>query len=148
MTKYKIIVGKEINYDFFIDKTVNIFYKLTVGREFEFHQYEDNPLLNLNQSLQFSSAANIVALGILISKVKQVISGEIESTYFPLEDVLLCVAVTKDRVKEDSDEGSIPTSDFLQILEMFKVELDEYYSRNPKELESAIEYYNSTIKYL
>jgi hypothetical protein len=146
MTEYNIIIGKEISYDFFLSETSNLYSKLRIGKFFNFTEYELNPLLNLNQSLQFTSVANIVGLGILIANVEKVLSGEIESTRFPLEDVPLFTLVNKDVTKEQDDESSIPTSDFLKILKLYKDELDKYYNINPEELKQAIEYYNQASK--
>jgi hypothetical protein len=101
---------------------------------------------NLNQSLQFTSVANIVGLGILIENVEKVLKGEIESTRFPMEDVPLYTLVTEEITKEQDDEESIPTSDFLKILKLYKEELDKYYKSNPEELKQAIEYYNQAAK--
>jgi hypothetical protein len=101
---------------------------------------------NLNQSLQFTSVANIVGLGILIENVEKVLQGDIESTRFPMEDVPLYTLVTKEITKEQDDEESIPTSDFLKILKIYKEELDKYYKSNPEELKQAIEYYNQGAK--
>ena len=94
-----------------------------------------NQLEGLNSSLQFIASSDRIQS--LITRTKQVLTGEIERFYFPEEDVPLCVIVNKDMVIEDHDLESIPTTDFLAVLEVYLKEMEEFErtQKTEKELE-------------
>jgi hypothetical protein len=85
MTDYNLIIGEEISFDFFLKETRYLYARLRIGKFYDYKDYESNPLNNLNQSLQFTSVANIVGLEILIDNVEKVLNGDLESTRFPME---------------------------------------------------------------
>ena len=95
----------------------------------------ENKLENLNTSISFEYT--IPRIQSLITRTKQVLSGDIERFYFPEEDVPLCVIVNKDMVIEDHDLESIPTPDFLAVLEVYLKEMEEFErtQKTKKELE-------------
>ena len=90
---------------------------------------------NLNTAMSFEYT--ISRIQSLITRTKQVLTGEIESFVFPEEQIGPSVLVNSSTVKEWDDLESIPTPDFLAVLEVYLKEMEEFErtQKTKKELE-------------
>lgn len=105
---------------------------------------DQNNLNNLNSALSFEY--NIQRIQSLIFKTEQVLDGEIEFFLFPEEGIGPSVKVEENSVKEWDDLGSIPTLDFLKVLETYLKEMQEFERVNQLENVSDYSYFTYNNK--